>query len=127
MRLIIRWAANTVAVLAAAYLLPEISVTSVKWAIIAALLLGVLNTFVRPLLRLFTLPITLLTLGLFILVVNGVVLEILDWLMGDEFVVHGFLWAIVGAVVISVVTTVINVLLGTDKNRDGRRRRRPKS
>src|SRR5660398_185509 len=115
LRLIFRWAANTLAILAAAYLLPEITVTSVKSALIAALLLGVLNTFVCPIFRIFALPVTLLTLGLFVLVVNGFVLKILDWFMGDYFVIHGFFWAIAGAVIISIVTTMINVLLGSDK------------
>jgi len=124
LRLIFRWAANTLAILAAAYLLPEITVTSVKSALIAALLLGVLNTFVRPIFRIFALPVTLLTLGLFVLVVNGFVLKILDWLMGDYFVIHGFFWAIAGAVIISIVTTMINVLLGSDKKGSRRQHRR---
>lgn len=124
MRLLLRWLANTGAILVTAYLLPRVSISSVVAALVAALVLGVLNTVVRPVFRLLALPITMLTLGLFLLVINGVILEILDWLMGESFEIEGFLWSIVAAVLIAVITTVINVLVGTDNKRSRRRERR---
>ena len=112
MRLLIRWAVNTVAIVVAAYLLPQVTLTGWKAALVAGLLLGFLNTFVRPVFRLLALPLSILTLGLFILVVNGFVLWILDWLMtGLE--IKSFLWAIVAALIVSIVTTIVNVALGS--------------
>jgi len=71
MRLILIWIFNALALLAVAYLLPDIRVDSFISALIAALVLGLINTLLRPLLILLTLPVTVLTLGLFILVING--------------------------------------------------------
>lgn len=123
MRLLLRWGINTIAILVTAYLLPlHLEVTSVPAAIVAALLLGILNTVVRPIFKLLALPITVLTLGLFILVINGAILQILAWLMGDSFNIKGgFVWAIIATLFISVVTTAINIIVGTD-NRTGSRR-----
>jgi putative membrane protein len=124
MKLVLRWLVNTVAILVAAYLLPAVTVVDLTWALVAAAVLGILNTFVRPVFRLLALPLTILTLGLFILVVNGFILEILDWLMGTRLEIDGFLWSVVAALIIAVVTTLINVLLGSDEKRS-RSRRRP--
>lgn len=124
MRLLIRWGANTVAIMLTSYLLPQVHVDDWKAALIAGLLLGFLNTFVRPVFRLLALPLTILSLGLFILVVNGFVLEILDWLMGS-LEITSFLWSIVAALLISIITTVINIAFGAnDKEKDRRRGRR---
>jgi putative membrane protein len=123
MKLLLRWLANTVAIMAAAYLLPAVTVESLAWGVATAALLGILNTFVRPIFRLLALPLTVLTLGLFILVVNGLILQILDWLMGSRFEIDGFLWAIVTALIVSVLTTIINVIIGPeDKPSQARRR-----
>jgi putative membrane protein len=81
---------------------------------VPGLLLGLLNTFVRPVFRLLTLPINVATLGLFILVTNALILVILDWLMAG-LKIDGFLWTVVAAVVIAVITTVINILVGDDE------------
>ena len=112
MKWVLSWVANTVAILLAAYLLPQVEVSSVLWAVIAALVLGVLNTVVRPIFKVLTLPLTCLTLGLFILVVNGIMVQLLDWLMGTRFEVSSFIWAIITALLISLITTVVNVIVG---------------
>lgn len=123
MRLLIRWAINTIAIVAATYLLPAVTLTSWKSALIAGLLLGILNTLVRPIFRLLTLPINIVTLGLFVLVTNGLILKILDWLMaGLE--IKGFLWAIVAAAIVAVITSVVNILVGDDDKRSKKRGRR---
>src|SRR5665811_383778 len=111
MRLLIRWIVNTVAIVVAAYLLPQVTLDGWKAALVAGLLLGFLNTFVRPVFRLLALPLSILTLGLFILVVNGFVLWILDWLM-EGLKIDGFIWDIAAALIISVVTTIVNVVTG---------------
>ena len=123
MRLLIRWAINTVAIVVAVYVLPALSVESWKSALVAGVLLGILNTFVRPIFRLLTLPINVATLGLFVVVTNGLILVILDWLMSG-LKIDGFLWAIVAAVIISVITTVANILVGDDDKRPAKRSRR---
>ena len=89
MRLILLWLLNALALLAVAYLLPSIQVASFGSAMVAALVLGLVNAVLRPLLLLLTLPVTLLTLGLFLFVLNG----LMFWLAGsllEGFVVGGF-------------------------------------
>ncbi|MBU2603599.1 MAG: phage holin family protein [Actinobacteria bacterium] len=124
MSLLIRLAVNTLAIMATAYVLPKVTVTDWKAAVIAAILLGLLNTLVRPVFRFFALPITILTLGLFTLVINGFVLKILDWLM-DGLTIEGvILWHIVAALLISIITTVVNIILGQDDKKKEKRRSR---
>lgn len=123
MRFVLRWIINTLAILAVTKLLPAIQIDDFWVAVVAALILGVLNTFVRPILIVATLPINILTLGLFTLVLNGLILQILDWIMGPRMTIAGFGWAILGALIISVLTGLINILVGGDKKRSRKRRR----
>lgn len=97
---------STAAFLLASYLLPGFRVDSVVSAAIAAVALGVCNALIRPLVILFTLPLTVLTLGLFLLVVNGAVLALAVWLVPGVHVAN-LGWAIAAAVVISVVNAVL--------------------
>jgi putative membrane protein len=124
-RLLIRWGINTVLILALSYLLPDkvLTVGSITAALAAALVLGLLNTFARPVFVLLSLPLSVATLGLFILVLNGIVLELLAWLIGESYKLGSFWWMIVLAVVIAVLTTVVNVAVGGDKPARTRRRR----
>ena len=95
MLLLVVWLINAVALMAVAYLLPGIAVDSFVTALVAALVLGLVNTVVRPIFVLLTLPATLLTLGLFIFVING----LLFWFVGSfisGFEVHGFWWGVIG-------------------------------
>lgn len=106
MALILVWILNAVALLIVAYILPGINVASFGAALIAALVLGLLNTLVKPVLVLLTLPITVVSLGLFLLVINALVF----WLAGSilrDFHVDGFGWAVLGALVYSVVSTLL--------------------
>ncbi len=110
MRLLLVWLINAVALMAVAYLLPGISVSSFVTALIAALVLGLVNAVIRPILILLTLPATLLTLGLFIFVING----LLFWLVGsyiDGFTVAGFWPGFFGAIVYSIVSWALAALL----------------
>lgn len=120
MSILIRWVVNVAAIMATAWLLPQVEVADWKAGLIAGLLLGFLNTFVRPIFKLVALPLTVVTLGLFTLVINGVVLEILDWLM-DGLTIKNFLWSIVAAIIISIITSLVNIVLGTS---DGKKKRR---
>ncbi|CAM5785685.1 phage holin family protein [Castellaniella caeni] len=108
--LLLVWILNAVALLVVAYLLPGITVASFGSALIAALVLGLLNAIVKPLLVLLTLPLTVVTLGLFLLVLNALVF----WFAGSilkGFQVDGFWWAVIGAIVYSIVSTALSGLL----------------
>lgn len=110
MTLLLVWILNAVALLIVAYVLPGISVASFGSALIAALVLGLLNTLVKPVLVLLTLPITVVTLGLFLLVLNALVF----WFAGSilkGFQVAGFWWALGGAIVYSLVSGLLSRLL----------------
>lgn len=110
MELLLVWLLNAVALLVVAYILPGITVASFGSALIAALVLGLLNTLVKPVLILLTLPITIVTLGLFLLVLNALVF----WFAGSVlkgFHVNGFWWALLGALVYSVVSGLLSRLL----------------
>ena len=111
MRLIVVWLLNAVALLAVAWLLPSaIHVASFASAMLAALLLALINTLLRPLLLLLTLPVTLLTLGLFIFVVNG----LLFWWAGtliDGFSVVGFWPAVFGSLLYSLISWLLTSTL----------------
>jgi putative membrane protein len=109
-KLLLVWLINAVALLAVAYLVPSISVASFTTALVAALVLGLMNTIVRPVLVLLTLPVTLLTLGLFIFVING----LLFWSVGsfiEGFVVGGFWAGVFGAIVYSLISWALSALV----------------
>jgi putative membrane protein len=115
MRLILLWILNAVALLAVAYVMPSIHVASFGSALLAALVLGLVNAVLRPLLLLLTLPATLLTLGLFIFVING----LMFWLAGsllEGFVVSGFWPAVFGSLLYSVISWALSGLLGGKKH-----------
>jgi putative membrane protein len=109
-KLLLVWLVNAVALIAVAYVVPGIAVSDFVTALLAALLLGFVNTVVRPILILLTLPVTLLTLGLFILVING----LLFWFVGSfvvGFTVSGFWPAVLGALAYSVISWALAALL----------------
>ena len=104
---------NALAILLAAYLIPGITVESFYVALLAALILGILNIIVKPILVILTLPITILTLGLFMFVING----FLFWFLGtflNGFHVDGFLTAILGALLVSFVSSIGGKIIDKD-------------
>lgn len=116
MRLLLTWFINAAALLALPFLMHSVQVTSIGAALVAALVLGLVNTLLRPVLVLLTLPVTVLSLGLFILVLNA----LLFWLVAElvEGVhVAGF-WSAMGAAILySVISWALSTLL---LNQDGR-------
>jgi putative membrane protein len=106
-----RWVVTTLAVLVAAWLVPGIRFDTPSTLFLASLLLGFLNAFVRPLLLVFSLPLLVVTLGLFVPVLNALLLLFVGELV-KGFEVAGFWPALGGSLVISFVSIVINVLLG---------------
>lgn len=109
-RFLLAWLVNTLALIAVAYLMPSITVSSFGAALIAALVLGLVNAIVRPVLVLLTLPVTILTLGLFIFVLNGLLFwMVASWLEG--FNVAGFWSGVLGAILFSLVSWLLSALL----------------
>lgn len=113
-----RWLINTLAVLVATYVVPGISYGKPLDLFVAALVLGILNALLRPLLMLLSLPLLVFTLGLFTFVINALLLLLASRLLGEShFHVVGFGSAFFGALVISIVSLVLNTLTGTGKSR----------
>ena len=108
MKIIVRWLLLAAALLLVAHLYSGVSVASFTSALWAALVLGLFNTLVRPLLVLLTLPVTLLTLGLFLFVINALMFWAAAWFL-DGFVVTGFVAALIGSVLYSLCGMVIDV------------------
>ena len=109
-RFLLAWLVNTLALIAVAYLMPLITVSSFGAALIAALVLGLVNAIVRPVLVLLTLPVTILTLGLFIFVLNGLLFwMVASWLEG--FHVAGFWSGVLGAILFSLVSWLLSALV----------------
>ena len=103
----IRMVANAVALLLIGYLLPQVvTVDGVMAALAAAFVLGLVNAVVRPLFALLTLPVTVVTLGAFLLVINGLLLGLVSYIV-PGFHVNGFLGAVVGSILLSVVSWIL--------------------
>lgn len=108
--LLARWIVNAAALLLVAYLYPGVQVAGFMHALVAALVLGLVNAIVRPLLVILTLPVTILTLGLFIFVINA----LLFWLVAEVvkgFNVTGFGAALIGSILYSLITLLTSWLL----------------
>jgi putative membrane protein len=112
-RFLLHWTFNTAAVLAASKIVKGIYYDKPLDLLVASLLLGILNAFVRPVLKLLSLPLLILTLGLFSLVINALLLYFVGWLLYPKFTVANFSAAFWGALVITVVSLVLNFLTGT--------------
>lgn len=110
MKLLAKWLLNATALLAVAHLYSGVAVTSFSAALVAALVIGLFNVVLRPILVILTLPVTLITLGLFLLVINAV----LFWAaaqMLDGLAVQGFAAALIGSVLYTAAGMVINLAL----------------
>ena len=114
LRFLQSWIINTLAVLVAAMILHKhISYDNQPQnLLVAALLLGILNAFVRPILMLIALPLLIFTLGLFTLVINALLLYLVGALLQPHFQVDSFGYAFLGAIIISVISVALNVLTG---------------
>lgn len=108
-----RWIINTLAVLMATYFVKGIHYNGPIDLCVATLVLGVLNAFVRPLLMLLSAPLLLVTLGLFMLVINAILLLLVSWLLRPNFYVDGFWTAFWGALVIAIISLLLNSLTGS--------------
>ena len=108
---LIDWLILALAVWVAAQLLPGIHLEGLKSTLVVAGVLGLLNALIKPTLKVLTIPLTFLTLGLFAVLINAVLLTLTDWIAdgigGINFEIDGFLDALLGAVIISIVTFIV--------------------
>src|SRR5579863_3228796 len=121
MRILIHWFITAVALVVAAWLVPGLRVEREAWTVFAAMaiILGLVNAIVRPLLKLLSCPLIILTLGVFVLVINGISLWLasaiaVDW-FHVGFHVDGFWAAFFGALIVSIVTVVLTALVKDDR------------
>ncbi len=113
--LIIRWVLNALALVATAWLMPGIGLDGFGAALITALVLGIVNAIIRPVILFFTLPLTIVTLGLFTLVINAVMLMITASAV-DGFSVSGFWAAFFGSIIITIISGVLSSAVIDDDN-----------
>jgi putative membrane protein len=106
MKLFINWLIYAVAIIITAFLLPGVEVSGLFVALVVAVVIGGINAFVKPLFVLLTLPLTFLTFGLFLFVINALLIMLAAWIV-PGFQVAGFWWALLFAVVLSVVNAVL--------------------
>ncbi|PRO65601.1 phage holin family protein [Alkalicoccus urumqiensis] len=108
MRWLIQLIVNAVVLLIIANLFAAVELSGFGMALLASLILAVVNTIVKPILVVLTLPATILSLGLFLFVINAVTLLLTAWLMGDAFTIDGFGWAILAAVIFAALNAIIS-------------------
>ena len=106
MKTLINWVVSALAILITAYLLPGVTLDGFVAALIVAVVLGAINAFVRPILVVLTLPITIMTLGLFVLVINALLVLLASSIV-PGFAVAGFWWALAFGIVLAIVSAVL--------------------
>ncbi|MFD1616498.1 phage holin family protein [Gelatiniphilus marinus] len=114
MKLLIKLLLNAVAVFILAHLLSGVHVNGYVGALIVAVVLSILNVIVKPILVIFTLPATILTLGLFLLVINAIIILLADKLV-NGFSVDSFWWALLFSILLSILESILHSLLKEDK------------
>jgi putative membrane protein len=115
MGILIRWTILTVSIIAASYLLEGIHISGFFSAFFAAAALGILNALFRPILLILTLPINVLTLGLFTFIINALMLKMASGII-PGFEVHGFWTAVIGSLIISIISWLLNSFI-SDRGR----------
>ena len=126
MSFLIRWVVTAIAVGAAVWIVPGITTVgndATVAVIVGALILSLINISIKPILQILSLPITVFTLGIFYLIVNALLLELAavvgTGLFGSGIAIDGLGSAILGSIVISIVSAIVNSVLGTDSRRNG--------
>lgn len=118
LKLLVRVIINAVAIWVATLVVPGLTVTGgiLEWLILG-IIFGLVNAFIRPMVKLLTLPISIVTLGLFSLVINALMLMLVGWLskaLQIEGALFGFIPALLGSIIISIVSTVLNWFVADD-------------
>ena len=115
--MVTRLVISSLAVLITALTLDGVTVEPWWWAVIIAIVLGLVNSWVRPLVKLLALPINLLTLGLFTFVINGAMVLLCSWLLKPHFEVSGLGWAIGFSIVLTLVSWMLHLFFPLKKNK----------
>jgi putative membrane protein len=116
--LIIGWVSNVVALFVAAWLLSGIGYGDDWWTLfLAAAVFTVVNYYVRPLLRFLSIPFIIVTLGLFLILINVFMLYLTDWLV-PGFEISTFWWGVLGAIIVSIVNMLLGIVLPDPRGRD---------
>ncbi len=118
MNFLIKLLLNAIAVVLTAYILPGVHLDGFGYAVLVAALLAVLNVSVKPLLVLFTIPFTIFTLGLFLLVINAFIIEIAAWILTPGFAVASFWSALFFSIILSIINGIFDRLTVRAENRE---------
>lgn len=110
-----RFVVNSVALTVSAYLISDMNFSSVFAIIIAGFIFTILNAIVKPILVVLTLPLTVITFGLFYPIVNVIVINILDFIMGDNFIINGIFNAILVSIIVAIVNYAVTHLFKEDR------------
>ena len=113
--MITRLIVSALAVLITAYTLDGVTVDPWWWAVIIAIVLGFVNSCIKPLVKLLALPVNMLTLGLFTFIINGAMVLLCAWLVGPHFQVDNLLWAILFSIVLTVVNWALHIFIPKNK------------
>jgi len=115
MSIVVRILLNGLGLMAAAYLLPGVHWSGGLGALlVAGFVLGAINLLVRPVVTVLSCPLIVLSLGLFYLVINGLMLALADWLL-DSLVVDGFVWAVIGGLFLALFNLIVRVLFANER------------
>ncbi len=117
-RFVINWAFNVVALFVASWLLSGVSYGDEWWTLlIAGVVFTIVNAFVKPILTVLSIPFIVVTLGLFYFLINILMLYLTDWIVGD-FEIESFGWAVLAAIIVSVVNWILHQVFGESERRD---------
>lgn len=109
MKMLIHWAVSALAILVSAYILPGVHSSGIIAALVLAIVLGFINAFIRPALVILTLPLSIVTLGIFTLILNALLISLAAAIV-PGFSIENFLWAILFGIVLAVVNTVFKMM-----------------
>lgn len=109
MEILVNWIISAVAIFATSYLLPGVHLENFVTALVVAIVLGIINAFIKPVILILTLPITLLTLGLFTLVINALLVMLVGEVV-PGFQIDGFIWALIFSILLSIINIFLNTL-----------------
>lgn len=110
MKILINWIVNAMVIFSVAYIMPGVHVANFTTALVVALVLGIINAILKPVLLILTLPINILTLGLFTFVLNAILIIIVSKIV-PGFTIDGFLWALGFGIILSIASTVVHNFL----------------
>jgi putative membrane protein len=117
-RFLVSWAFNVVALFVASWILSGVSYGDEWWTLlIAGVVFTIVNAFVKPILTVLSIPFIVVTLGLFYFLINILMLYLTDWIVGD-FEIESFGWAVLAAIIVSIVNWILHIIFGEPRRRD---------